>query len=208
MKDYSQYGESRILSNIFDKIGTINNFSVEFGASDGYKFSNTRFFLNMGWNGLQMEGIIKGDSEVKSEFITAENINDLLEKYEVPENFDLLSIDIDGNDYWVWKEITRKPNVVIIEYNSNFNINDSFVLEYDPEHIWDGTYAYSASFNAMKKLGESKGYYIYKEHRFTNLIFVKNEFIDLLPPVLVEEKLKLPHKQHKQILHNKKFIEV
>jgi len=208
MKDYSQYGESRILSNIFDKIGTINNFSVEFGASDGYKFSNTRFFLNMGWNGLQMEGIIKGDSEVKSEFITAENINDLLEKYEVPENFDLLSIDIDGNDYWVWKEITRKPNVVIIEYNSNFNINDSFVLEYDPEHIWDGTYAYSASFNAMKKLGESKGYYIYKEHRFTNLIFVKNEFIDLLPPILVEDELKLPLKNHKQILNNKKFIKI
>ena len=56
MKDYSQYGESLIINEIFKKIDPINKFMVEFGASDGYWLSNIRMFMEMGWNGLQFEG--------------------------------------------------------------------------------------------------------------------------------------------------------
>jgi len=134
MKDYSQYGESKILFEIFEKIGTENKFVVEFGASDGFWLSNARMFIEMGWDSLQMDGITEPKNGVKHEFITKENINTLLEKYSVPKNLDLMSIDIDGNDYWVWKELTYEPNVVIIEYNSNFDINESYTLIYDANH--------------------------------------------------------------------------
>jgi hypothetical protein len=82
MKDYSQYGESKLIYDILNKIGTLNRYAVEFGASDGYWLSNIRMFLEDGWNGLQMEGGTKsGVNGVVNEFITKENINFLLDKY-------------------------------------------------------------------------------------------------------------------------------
>ena len=207
MKDYSQYGESSVLWSIFEKIGTINKFGVEFGSSDGFWLSNLRMFMENGWKGLQMEGLSSPKNDVKSAFITKENINELFDKYNVPDNFDLLSIDIDGNDYWVWKEIKKEASVVIIEYNSNFDKNTCVALEYNPQHTFDGTHAYSASFKALCKLAESKGYYLYKEMKFTNLIFVQKKFEQILSSEY-DNKLILPHYQHGRNLRNKTFIEV
>lgn len=114
---------------------------------------------------------------VNREFITAENINSLFEKYSVPKKFDLLSIDIDGNNYWVWKELKYEPNVVIIEYNSNFDVNENYVLSYNPKHdFYESGGYYSASVSALVELGKSKGYFLHKEVSFTNLIFVKDVF--------------------------------
>lgn len=209
MKDYSQHGESTLIKSIVEKIGTINSFGVEFGASDGFWLSNLRMFLEKGWTGLQMEGGDKaGQNGVQKEFITRENINSLLDKYKVPERFDLLSIDIDGNDYWIWKEITRIPNIVIIEYNSNFDKEVSVSLEYNPENSFDGSHAYSASFRAMVNLAKDKGYYLYAETGFNNLIFVKNEFQQIAPSIFNNDSLKLPEYQHGRNLGNKKFIDV
>jgi hypothetical protein len=207
MKDYSQYGESSMLLEIFNKIGIINNYAVEFGASDGYWLSNIRMFIDQGWNYLQMDTDPKEGIGIKKEFITAENINEILDKHKVPVTFDLLSIDIDGNDYWVWKEIKRKPSIVIIEYNSNFSIDESVALEYNPSHSWDRTFAYSASISALKKLGQDKGYFLHKEVSFTNLIFIDNKFKDLLEELDIYT-LKLPFHHHDQILVGKKFIKV
>ena len=79
MKDYSQHGESTVINKIVEKIGTLNKYGVEFGASDGYWFSNLRMFLDSGWVGLQMEGGDKaGSNGVVKEFITKENINFIL----------------------------------------------------------------------------------------------------------------------------------
>jgi len=196
MKDYSQNGESKILLEIFQVIGILNNFVVEFGASDGFWLSNARMFIEMGWNYLQMDGLKNSNSDVKKEFITKENINQLFIKYNVPKKFDLLSIDIDGNDYWIWKEIDFNPNVVIIEYNSNFNVNESFVLRYNPKHNFSESGGfYSASVKAMVDLGKEKGYFLYKEISHTNLIFIKKEFSALLPE-LDYKKLDLPKSNH------------
>lgn len=207
MKDHSQYGESTIISNIFNKIGNINKFCVEFGASDGYWLSNVRMFIEDGWDFIQMDYNNKGNKEVKEEFITAENINDLFKKYSVPKKFDLLSIDMDGNDYWIWEKIEYDPSVVVIEYNSNFSHEDSVSLEYNPNHTFDGTYAYSASLKALKNLGERKGYFLNNEVAFTNLIFVKKEFKNLLSE-LNSDIINLPFHHHEQKLKNKKFIKV
>lgn len=96
---------------------------------------------------------------VRQEFITAENIEPLFQKYGVPPEFDLLSIDIDGNDYWVWKAITHfRPRVVIMEYNANKGPDASVTIPYDPAFIWDKTDYQGASLRALEKLGREKGY--------------------------------------------------
>lgn len=209
MKDYSQHGESLLIKNILDKIGIINNYGVEFGASDGYWLSNLRMFLEIGWDGLQMEGGDKaGVNGVVKEFITRENVNYLFDKYNVPDKFDILSIDTDGNDYWIWKEIRKEANVVVIEYNSNFSKDESVALEYDENHSFNGSRAYSASFKAMCSLADSKGYYLYQEKGFNNLIFVKKEFIQICPPIYDDSLLILPLHQHGEDIGTKKFLTV
>lgn len=196
MKDYSQHRESKILYDIFQKINPINKFAVEFGASDGQWLSNIKMFLNLGWDGLQMEGSDNLGNNVKKEFITKENINELFEKYQVPKEFDLLSIDIDGNDYWVWKELEYFPPVVIIEYNSNFSLDESYVIKYKPNHEFKkDNKSYSASLLALKSLGESKGYFLSHEIKYCNLIFIKNEYKNLFSELDLS-KIKLPFKQH------------
>lgn len=209
MKDYSQFGESKVLYQIFEKIGTHNKYGVEFGASDGYWLSNLRMFLDIGWTGLQMEGVEENKNDVKSEFVTRENINYLFEKYDVPNKFDLLSIDLDGNDYWIWKEIKYEPNVVIIEFNAHFDKDARVVIEYDDKHVWDFTFAYGASFKAMCELAESKGYYLYNQHEFVDLIFIKKEFESTLPSIFDHSSFDIPKNFFPRTLkNNKKFIEL
>lgn len=210
MKDYSQFGQSLVLNEIFNTIGTTNKYGVEFGADDGFWLSNLRMFLEMGWNGLQIEGkesLI--NNGVKFEFITKDNINDIFKKYNVPEKFDLLSIDLDGNDYWIWKELKYEANVVNIEYNSHFNFDEAYSLEYNENHSWDNTFAYGASFKALCDLAEKKGYYLYSEYKYVDLIFVKKEFEKVLPSIFKKENIILPHEIFPRRLENgKKFIEV
>lgn len=161
---YCQEKEAEALDEFLPDIG----YCVEFGAGDGYRLSNVRHLLESGWEGLQMDKDNKGNEEVKQEHITAENINELLDKYGVPEQFDLLSIDLDGNDYWIWKAITRTPKVVIIEYNPAYQ--DKRTINYNPDHVWNNDTYYGATYEALKDLGESKGYTCAKVHG-CNVIF-------------------------------------
>ena len=96
---------------------------------------------------------------VQSAFITAENIQSLLKAANVPAELDLLSIDIDGNDYWVWKAITDyRPRVVVIEYNATFRYDTEFIQSYDPKRLWNRTSYYGVSLKSLELLGRSKGY--------------------------------------------------
>jgi hypothetical protein len=146
---YSQGGEDGVLKRIFACIGTRSQYFVEFGAWDGRHLSNTAHLrLDHGWSGLLMEGSPERRCEqVRQEFVTAENIHSLFASYRVPECFDLLSIDIDGNEYWVWKALRDfRPRVVVIEYNVFFGTAVS------------KTMPYGASLAALRKLGREKGY--------------------------------------------------
>lgn len=118
--------------------------------------------------------------DIKSEKVTAENIQHLFYKYNVPKNFDLLSIDIDYNDYWVWKSITDYcPRVVIIEYNSSILPTESKAVPYDPEAKWDGTNYFGASLLALKNLGLTKGYTLVGcDNTGVNAFFCKSDLID------------------------------
>jgi hypothetical protein len=158
---YSQGGEDGVLKRIFQCIGTRSQYFVEFGAWDGRHLSNTAHLrLDHGWSGLLMEGSPERRCEqVRQEFVTAENIHSLFASYRVPECFDLLSIDIDGNEYWVWKALRDfRPRVVVIEYNVFFGTAVSKTMPYDPRHMWDKTLFHGASLAALRKLGREKGY--------------------------------------------------
>ncbi len=174
---YSQNGEDGILKIIFYKIGVTNKFCVEFGIDtiEG----NTVYFQKKGWECLWMDSTHFGKN-IKNEYVTAENINELFKKYDVPIEFDLLSIDIDFNDYWVWKAIKGySPRVVVIEYNSSISPTESRVVEYNPDSYWDGTNYFGASLLALTKLGGLKGYTLIAcDKSGNNSFFVRNDLLD------------------------------
>ena len=91
--------------------------------------------------------------------VTAENIESLFAANQVLEEIDLLSIDIDGNDYWVWQAIERyRPRVVVVEYNAIWPPDATWVQAYDATRPWDGTTHHGASIGALTVLAEKKGY--------------------------------------------------
>lgn len=172
-KVYSQHDEDGILEEIFRRIGTTNRFFVEFGVGDGLE-NCTLYLLLKGWTGAWIdgsaacyEGILKNLSSfleqrklrAKHSFITAENIEGLFDALEVPREFDLLSIDIDRNDYWVWNAIRNyHPRVVAIEYNASLKATAACAVPYDPTATWDASNYYGASLKAFEYLGRAKGY--------------------------------------------------
>lgn len=179
-REYSQNGEDGILEAIFAMIGTTNKQYVEFGAEDGVQ-TNTRYLMmKHGWSGLLMDGGFENAQiNLRKEFINAENIERLFEKYNVPFQFDLLSIDIDGNDYWVWKAVRKyRPRVVVIEYNAHIAPGESKTIPYEASFMWDKTDYYGASLAALKKLGEEKGYTLLATDRNgVNAFFAENTLV-------------------------------
>ncbi|MBT4120389.1 MAG: hypothetical protein HOG89_03485 [Candidatus Peribacter sp.] len=173
----SQNWEDGMIHALFGVIGTTDAYYVEFGTEDGTE-CNTKQLTRKGWTGLLMDGRENTpESGIKQEFITAENINNLFAKYNVPTEFDLLSIDIDGNDYWVWKAIEGySPRVVIMEYNACIPYEPAVTVPYKADFSWDKTDYYGASLSALVQLGKEKGYtLIATDCRGVNAFFVRED---------------------------------
>uniref|UniRef100_A0A6C0ESA2 Methyltransferase FkbM domain-containing protein n=1 Tax=viral metagenome TaxID=1070528 RepID=A0A6C0ESA2_9ZZZZ len=183
----SEWGQDGVLEKIFDIIGTTNKFFVEFGSSgnDSGK-GNTAYLRRRGFDGLLMDGserpynidILDKKHEVKIEFIKASNINELFKKYNVPNEFDFLSIDIDGQDFHVWNSIDSMyiPRVVSIEMNYHIEPGIDKVMHVDENWIWPGSEQSGASVTALKKLGNKKGYSLVATC-MSDAIFVRNDLV-------------------------------
>ena len=172
-KMYSQAGEDGVIAEIFRRIGVTNKVFVEFGSGDGHE-NNTVFLLHNGWTGLWIDANREAVNTVRKNFaadiqsrrlvvlnaiVTAENIENLLARANLPPEFDLLSIDIDRNDYWVWRKIERyRPRTVVVEYNGKFPPGVEWVVEYHANAFWDGTDHFGASLTSLEILGRRKGY--------------------------------------------------
>jgi hypothetical protein len=172
-KVYSQHDEDGIQEEIFRRIGCTDQYFVEFGVGDGTE-NGTLYLLLKGWHGAWIEGSATCYHAIERNlaflresrrlttlysFITAENIETLFDRLQVPQEFDFLSIDIDNNDFWVWKAIVHyRPRVVAIEYNASFKQTVSCVVPYKSDAIWNCTNYYGASLKALELLGRSKGY--------------------------------------------------
>jgi hypothetical protein len=174
-KVFSQNDEDGIIQEIFRRIGTTNRKFVEFGVQHGFECNSARLLID-GWGGLWIEADAKSVARMRQHFetflvagnltlieklVTAENINGILSQAGVTGEVDMLGIDIDNNDYWVWKaiEIVR-PRLVVIEYNTSLRPPLSLVVPYEPLRAWDGSNYFGASLEALVRLGRTKGYRI------------------------------------------------
>jgi hypothetical protein len=170
----SRHGADGIIAELFHRLGTTNRFLVEFGVEEGLECNTAHLTIDQHWRGLLIEGSPAWYAKLRDHYknmglhqvalvhqlITKENITTLFTENQVPTEFDLLSIDIDGNDYWVWKELSDyQPRVVVIEYNATYPPPKKWVVQYHPTFIWDGrTDYYGASLASLAELGKQLGY--------------------------------------------------
>lgn len=165
----SQFGEDGVIEEILRRVGIKNRWCVEFGAHDGKFMSNTwRLIAKEKWSAVLIEGHSKracelaklhrenGNVHVQQAYVgwNAENSLDaLLKQTNIPEDFDLLSIDVDGNDFHIWKAVSvYRPRVVVIEFNPTAPNDLYFVQDPDPR-VNQGS-----SLRAISILGKEKGY--------------------------------------------------
>lgn len=196
-KVFSQWGEDGIIDFLIANLDIENKTFIEFGV-ENYEESNTKFLLlNQYWKGLIIDSSSKNidyivnselywrhSLQVECEFITKENINAIIKKANFEKRVGLLSIDIDGNDYWVWKEIEIiDPSIVIIEYNARFGKEKSCTVPYEKRFNRSNkhysTIYYGASLKALIKLGITKGYaFVCCNKAGNNAFFVKKELLN------------------------------
>lgn len=192
-KVFSQNDEDGIIQEIFDRIGTTNKKFIEFGVQDGIE-CNSHYLLYKGWSGLWIEGyrpyfaqiqekfsvvIDEGLLKVDCAFITKDNVNGLFVENGIQGEIDLLSIDVDGNDYYVWESIFAvNPRVVCIEYNGKYPPDCEWVMPYFSAHVWHENDYQGASLKSLEKLGRERGYQLVGTNvTGVNAFFVRDELV-------------------------------
>jgi len=190
-KVYSQNGEDGILREIIRRIGSGSRYFVEFGVEDGIECNTAFLSRAFGWSGLLIEGspekfaLLERNYEKyprvrrMQSFITRENIVHLFKQAGVPKEFDLLSIDIDGNDYWIWEALgDYKPRVAVIEYNATRPPPERWVIEYNPGHRWNDDGYTGASLSSLEALGKRLGYSLVgTDEKGINAFFIRNDLV-------------------------------
>jgi hypothetical protein len=209
---FSQWGEDGIIQYLLGHVAVERSVFVEFGV-ENYTESSTRFLLtNNQWAGLVMDGsaenvdYIRRDpiywaTNLKAEcaFVTKDNINELLASNGIAGDIGLLSVDIDGNDYWVWEAIdTISPRIVICEYNSQFGPTAEVTTPYDAAFVRDTAHFskiyYGASIRALCSLAKRKGYSLVASNSVgNNVFFVRNDLIGSLPVLSPERAYQRAH---------------
>lgn len=225
---FSQTDEDGILLYIFSLIGTTNKICLDIAFRSSHGANTTNLILNNGWNGILICGSKNEANEVKRFFqshkdtfisppkvyhkwITAENLNEVIEKglYDLgieEKNIDLFSLDIDGVDYWIWKALESvEPRVVIVEYHP-FLRNKAVTIPYNPDFKRDDNNDYyGASLPAFVKLGKKKGYRLIGANRIGfNAFFIKRDIKeDILPEINYNECYKYYFKRKIDLIWKK-----
>ncbi len=207
---FSQFEEDGKLLFIFSVLGMPQKTFVEIGSDDGINSNSANLYFHFGWYGLFIDAnneSIKRGKDFFSKYphswfyppkfahakVTSENINQIIENKGFKGEIGLLSIDIDGNDYWIWNAIEIiEPQVVIIETHIEFGYN-SIVVPYNPEYQFPGKHPiyHGASPVAMTKLAKKKGYRLVGANELGfNFIFIKNGLAEKqIPEVSIESVL-------------------
>lgn len=173
---FSQFGEDGIIEWLVSKLDLQNKTFVEFGV-ENYLEANTRFLLlNRNWTGLVLDGSTgnmdflrssatywRNDIQAQAAFITAENIQQLIEQNGFYGPLGILSIDLDGNDYWILKALGGlRPDILILECNPVFGDRHAVTVAYDPQFERFSAHhsglLFGASIVALSELAESRGY--------------------------------------------------
>ncbi|MDB4542755.1 hypothetical protein N9241_00780 [bacterium] len=217
--NYSQTGEDGILHYIFSLVGTTNKYCVEFCAGDGIQCNSANLIINEGWHGLLCDGDKENVEKathfyqrhpntclippcIIQQWLTAENINDVLHENGFSGDIDLLSIDVDGVDYWLWKALEAvAPRVVLVEVNAAWGSEMARTVQYKPDFVADyvregqklAVYG-GASLAALVSLGRAKGYRLVGANRYGfNAVFMRDDVGQtLFPEVTAESCLRHP----------------
>lgn len=211
-KVFSQWGDDGITDWIFSILKPNDPFFIEFGVQT-YQESNTRFLLqHRNWSGLVIDGNLDYINFIKSDdiywkhsltainsFITKENINSLLSENSPKNDVDLLSIDIDGNDYWVFNELMSiSPKVIICEFNGLFGADKSVTVPYEPNFVRSAAHHsnlyFGCSIMAIINLAKTKGYdFVGTNSNGNNAYFTRKDVsADILSKLNDEPKIYLP----------------
>ncbi len=187
----SQDGEDGIIHEIFRRINTFNRIFVEVGVGNGTE-NNTAFLLSQGWKGFWIDGsddflrTISARRDLQDgcltsyvSFVEKENVAGIFAHLAVPKDFDLLSIDIDQNTYYIWEALREfAPRVVVVEYNAAIPPDIDWKVQYVANRAWDGTQNFGASLKALEKLGSQLGYSLVGcEFHGVNAFFVRNDLL-------------------------------
>jgi hypothetical protein len=191
---FSQFGEDGIIEWLVAKMGLENKTFVEFGV-ENYLEANTRFLLlNRNWTGLVLDGsgpnmdylrstptYWRNDIQAETAFVTAENIKELLTKSGFYGPLGILSIDLDGNDYWILRELgDLRPDLLILECNPVFGDRHAVTVAYDPRfdrfRAHHSGQLFGASIAALRELAEGRGYeFLGTCRNGLNAFFVRSE---------------------------------
>ena len=207
---FSQFEEDGLLLYVFSLLGMTNKTFIEVGSDDGINSNCANLYFNHGWHGLFIDGNKKSIQIGKRfyakhphpwmykpkflcSFVTRENVNQIIKEEGFEGEIGLLSIDIDGNDYWIWDSLdVVNPQVVIIETHIEFGLRN-IVVPYDANYRFPGKHPvyHGASPVAMTNLASRKGYRLVGANQYGfNLIFVRNDLLAReLPEVPVESVL-------------------
>jgi hypothetical protein len=167
----SQHGQDGMIAEIFRRIGEGGRVFAEIGVGDGHE-NNTAFLLAQGWSGFWLDGDASFAATLDSRpelaagrvkgmvgYLTRENVGEAFKQLGVPQEPDLLSIDVDQNTYYLWEGLgAYRPRVVVVEYNSTIPPQVDWKVRYDPQRVWDRTNNFGASLLALERLGTRLGY--------------------------------------------------
>lgn len=234
---HSQHEEDGILHFIFSLIGSTNKECIEICAGNGIECNTANLIICHRWTGLLIDGCEDNIARAKrfyaahpdtrfwppkivKEWITRANVNRIVEDNGFTGEIDLLSLDVDGVDYWLWEALTCvSPRVVVLEFNHLWGdehsvtvpYHDDFVAEFTP---YGSDYA-GASLPAFVKLGNCKGYRLVGTNAIaTNAFFLRNDIhCDWLPEISASSCFRHPRArfgmQHRlPAVEGKEWVEV
>lgn len=210
-KVFSQFGDDGIIQWLVQEVALPSRTFVEFGVED-YTESNTRFLMmSDNWSGLVIDGspdnidsirrsgyYWRHQLQAQAAFVDADNINGLLTSANLGREIGLLHIDIDGNDYWIWKAIDAVvPAIVVLEYNAVFGADRAITVPYDRAFRRTAAHFsnlyFGASLQALRKLSESRGYlFIGCNSAGNNAYFVRAERASARTKALAERATYVP----------------
>lgn len=212
----SQHGENGIIFTAIRRLGIKNGYALESGAADGIRGSNTYPLSNRGWTILMIEC---DDDEYRKLINNVDNnknilplksridldgentISKILDKYKYPIDFDLLSLDLFGTDYFVWKEMRYFPKIVVIEYEGSLGTyNRLYPRDFKREDRIYNCYA-NGSAEAFRLMGKSKGYNLVAITR-PNLVFIRKDLSSYFNIISKEELKKYVEYYHRNVDFN------
>jgi hypothetical protein len=231
---YSQFGEDGLLLSLLEQTGAASKTFVEIGVEDAQECNTAILAFLLGWDGLMLEANPLGADaalrlaarllarkrnrvQVRQAFVTAENVNGLIEEAGFSGELGVLSIDVDGVDYWLWKAVrVVSPRLVVMEYNASFGATRAVTVPYKPDFRWLGDYPdlfyHGASLPALELLGRQLGYVLVAvESAGVNAFFVRQDLCppalagrssaDLYRPHLGRSKTMFPERQWETVQH-------